>query len=128
MALTWVSVLLRVAPASMCAANALAVTPSVSARLDQVRRKGPILRRLLTNPWSMFLLRLLAIFRARLSSSIQKLFDLCVPARAQDLDSRIHTFTTGAYVRGGFHRLRCNLMNFSLDRHAAHHPAAVCIP
>ena len=35
-----------------------------------------------------------------------------VPARAQDLDSRIHTFTTGAYVRGGIHGPRCNLTNF----------------
>ena len=35
-----------------------------------------------------------------------------VPARDQASDSRIHTFTTGAYVRGGIHGPRCNLTNF----------------
>ena len=126
-----------------------------------MRRKGPLLRRLMMNPWLM----------CRLSSSIQRPFGLCVPsmsfsifvvthpaellavrvlqsrvvrmstfaelipllpaevpARAQDLDSRIHTFTTGAYVRGGIHGPRCNLTNFSCDQHAVGHPAAVCVP
>ena len=44
-----------------------------------------------------------------------QLFELLpaeVPARAMDQDPRIHTFTTGAYVRGGVHGARRNFDNF----------------
>ena len=65
-----------------------------------------MLRRLLTNPWSMFLLRMLAIFRARLSSSIQKLFDLCVPR----MSSSIFVVTTQLSC---WRSARCNLKSFT---------------
>ena len=48
-------------------------------------------------------------------SFFEKLFPLLpaeVPARASAHDPNIHTFTTGAYVRGGVHGTRCNFDSF----------------
>ena len=48
-------------------------------------------------------------------SFFDELFQLLpaeVPARSSVRDPSIHTFTTGAYVRGGVHGTRCNFDNF----------------
>ena len=52
------------------------------------------------------------VFQFSFFDELFKLLPAEVPARSELRDPSIHTFTTGAYVRGGVHGTRCNFDNF----------------